>query len=121
MNHHKSLKSLLLGLGLAAFAAGVGAQTEPTAPAQGEPLAMVSFHFREAPLDVVLGRLRTLTGKNVTADPDIRATFTLTSSGVVTMEEAVDLITRALADQGLRIVDVDNRTLQVVRDADPPS
>ena len=118
MNNLKSLKSILLGLGLSAFALPLGAQTEPVA---GAPLAMVSFNFRAAPLEQVLDQLGSLTGKNVTVDPGVQATLTLSSAGVVTEAEAIDLITRALVEQGLRLVEVDAHTLRVVRGAPQPS
>jgi type II secretory pathway component GspD/PulD (secretin) len=118
MKSMKSLKLILFGLGLSAFALPLGAQPEPVA---GAPLAMVSFNFREAPLEKVLDQLGSLTGKSVTVDPDVRAVLTLSSSGVVTAAEAIDLITRALAEQGLRLVDVDARTLRIVRSANQPS
>lgn len=118
MNNLKSLKSILLGLGLSAFALPLGAQTEP---APGAPLAMASFDFRGAPLEKVLDQLGSLTGKSVTVDPGVQAVLTFSSSGVVTTAEAVDLITRALAEQGLRLVEVDAHTLRVVRGANQPS
>lgn len=118
MNNLKSLKSILLGLGLAAFALPLGAQPEPVA---GAPLAMASFDFREAPLEKILDQLGSLTGKSVTVDPGVQATLTLSSSGVVTAAEAIDLITRALAEQGLRLVEVDEHTLRIVRGAPQPS
>ena len=118
MNNLKSLKILCLGLGLAACALPLGAQPEPVA---GAPLEMASFDFRAAPLEQVLARLRDLTGKNIEVDPGVQAVLTLSSSGIVTAAEAVDLVARALAEQGLRLVEVDEHTLRVVRDALPPS
>ena len=118
MNNLKSLKILFFGLGLAAFALPLGAQPEPVA---GAPLEMAAFSFRDAPLEQVLARLRDLTGKNIEVDPGVQAVLTLSSSGVVTAAEAVDLVARALAEQGLRLVEVDEHTLRVVRGALQPS
>ena len=108
----KTNKLLALGLWIAAIAATICAQTEPTPPPRNN-VTLYSFSLRDAPLDVTLERLEDLTGKSITVDLGVTATVTLSTPEKVTADEAVALITEALSAQGIRLENLDENTLRV--------
>ena len=96
---------------IASFVTTVYAQTEPAAVDNGGAPAY-AIRFRDSPIDAALTVLQQLTGKDITVDLGVQATITLVTPKI-TAEEGIDLITRALNEQGIRLEALDENTIRV--------
>ena len=114
----KTLEMTLAILCIAIFATTSSLKGQETPPVQDQP-TLYSFNCVDAPLVVLLDRLKELTGKAITVDLGVHATFTLATSGKTTASELIDLITQALTDQGIRLENLDEHTIRV-RSKDQP-
>ena len=96
---------------IASFVTTVYAQTEP-AVVENDGVPVYAIRFRDSPIDAALNVLQQLTGKDITIDLGVQATITL-ATPKVTAKEGIDLITRALNEQGIRLEDLDENTIRV--------
>lgn len=101
-------------LGIAVMvAAGVAGEEEAGPAAAPGTERMISLNFRDCPLRYVLEFYRDVTGKEITVDLGVVATITLKADKRVTTDEAIELITQALAEQGVTFEELDAQTLRV--------
>ena len=96
---------------MASFVTTLYAQTEP-ALVNNDGAPVYAIRFRDSPIDEALNILQQLTGKDITVDLGVQATITL-ATPKVTAGEGLDLITRALNEQGIRLEDLDENTIRV--------
>lgn len=93
---------------------------QETPPTEVYP-ATYTLNCSNAPLDLLLDRLQKLTGKTITVDLGVNATFTLKTKGKTTASELIDLITQALNAQGIRLENLDENTIRVRGTSKPHS
>ena len=78
-----------------------------------EPERLISMNFRDCPLKYVMEFYSDLSGKDVTIDLWVDETFTINSETRVTKDEALDIVTRALGQKGISLIDIDTKTIRV--------
>ena len=105
------LEMVIPVLCMASFVTTLYAQTEP-ALVNNDGAPVYAIRFRDSPIDAALNILQQLTGKDITVDLGVQATITL-ATPKVTAGEGIDLITRALNEQGIRLEDLDDNTIRV--------
>ena len=108
----KTLEKTLAVVCFAAIATTSSLTGQETPPIQDQP-TLYSFNCRDAALEVLLDRLQELTGKDITVDFGVQARFTLATTEKVTAAEMIDLITQALNAQGIRLENLDEKTIRV--------
>ena len=105
------LEMLIPVVCMASFVTTLHAQTDPVM-ANNDSAPIYSIRFCDSPIDAVLNVLQQMTGKDITVDLGVQAKITL-ATPKVTADEGVELIARALNDQGVRLEDLDENTIRV--------
>lgn len=98
--------------------------TEPVVPNEektGEtPTDLISFDFKDVPLDVVIERISKLTGRNFDVDPNIGATtVTIITHDRIPPEMAYEVLESILATRGFSMVEtLDGHLIKIISTPD---
>jgi len=105
-SHGARIGALALAAQLLFATVGVPAwaQTNPDAPARGEP---ITLNFNNAEIESVARTIAVVTGRDVVVDPRVKGTMNLVTDRPITPANALNQFAAALRLQGFAIVDAD--------------